>query len=182
MNITLRAVLVTVLVGGISACGGGGNSTTPTAQTAIPGNAQSSMAVVNISDAPSDRLVEFEITVDSIVLTKSDNSTVSLLAAPRKIEVTHLAGTNEALTLSAIPQGTYIGATISVRSPEVMFIGRADRPRRRPAPDLAAPGRARRTAGHLLRPVHRQRRHPATPRSEPADRELRPQCEELCHD
>jgi hypothetical protein len=128
MNITLRAVLVTVLVGGISACGGGGNSTTPTAQTAIPGNAQSSMAVVNISDAPSDRLVEFEITVDSIVLTKSDNSTVSLLAAPRKIEVTHLAGTNEALTLSAIPQGTYIGATISVRSPEVIFINNAGQP------------------------------------------------------
>ncbi|MFL6438541.1 MAG: DUF5666 domain-containing protein [Terriglobales bacterium] len=128
MNIYLRTVMVTVLVAGISACGGGGNSITPTAQTAIPGNAQSSMAVVNISDAPSDRLVEFEITVDSIVLTKSDNSTVSVLAAPRKIEVTHLAGTNEALTLSAIPQGTYTGATIAVSSPEVIFINNAGQP------------------------------------------------------
>jgi hypothetical protein len=128
--------LVELLAGGLTACGGG-SSTSSTPQTAVPGGGQSSAAVVNISDSPSDRLVEFEITVDSIVLTRSDNSTVTVLTSPRKIEVTHLAGTDEPLVLSAIPQGTYIGAAIAVSSPEVAFINNAGQPVEKENPAFA---------------------------------------------
>jgi hypothetical protein len=134
----VRIVLVALLAGALTACGGGGNSTASAPQTAVPGGPQSSAAVVNISDSPSDRLIEFEITVDSIVLTKSDNSTVTVLTAPRKIEVTRLAGTDEPLVLSAIPQGTYIGAAIAVSSPEVAFINDAGQPVEKENPGFAA--------------------------------------------
>src|SRR5438270_5385075 len=137
MNQLFFRLLLLTLLGGLTACGGGGNSASPSPQSAVPGNTQSSAAVVNISDAPSDRLIELEITVDSIVLTKSDNSTVTVLAAPRKIEVTHLAGTNEPLTLSAIPQGTYISASIAVSSPEVTFINNAGQPVEKENPGFA---------------------------------------------
>jgi uncharacterized protein DUF5666 len=136
-QILLRVSAVALLAGGLTSCGGGGNSTNPVPQTVVPGSAQSSAAVVNISDSPSDRLVEFEITVDSIVLTKSDNSTVTVLATPRKVEVTHLAGTDEPLVLSAIPQGTYIGAAIAVSSPEVTFINNAGQPVEKENPAFA---------------------------------------------
>jgi hypothetical protein len=136
-QILLRMSAVALLAGGLTACGGGGNSTSPAPQTVVPGSAQSSAAVVNISDSPSDRLVEFEITVDSIVLTKSDNSTVMVLATPRKIEVTHLAGTDEPLVLKAIPQGMYIGAAIAVSSPEVTFINNAGQPVEKENPAFA---------------------------------------------
>jgi hypothetical protein len=136
-QILLRMPLVALLAGGLTACGGGGNSTSPAPQTAVPGSAQGSTAVVNVSDAPSDRLIEFEITVDSIVLTKSDNSTVTVLAAPRKIEVTHLAGTDEPLVLNAIPQGMYISAAIAVSSPEVTFINNAGQPVEKENPAFA---------------------------------------------
>src|SRR4051812_45506528 len=135
-QILLRMPVVALLAGGLTACGGG-NSTSPAPQTAVPGSAQGSTAVVNVSDAPSDRLVEFEITVDSIVLTKSDNSTVKVLATPRRIEVTHLAGTDEPLVLSAIPQGMYISAAIAVSSPEVTFINNAGQPVEKENPAFA---------------------------------------------
>ena len=137
MNQLFFRLLLMTLLGGLTACGGGGNSASPAPQSTVPGSTQSSAAVVNISDAPSDRLIELEITVDSIVLTKSDNSTVTVLAAPRKVEVTHLAGTNEPLTLSAIPQGTYISASIAVSSPEVTFINNAGQPVEKENPGFA---------------------------------------------
>jgi Domain of unknown function (DUF5666)/Domain of unknown function (DUF4382) len=120
-----RTCLTALLAGGLTACGGGNGSSSTPPQPIVPGSPQSATTVVNVSDAPSDRLVSFEITIDSIILTKSDNSTVSVLSNPRKVEVTHLSGTTEPLVLSAIPQGTYISATIAVSAPEVVFINNA---------------------------------------------------------
>jgi hypothetical protein len=133
-----RTFMTALLAGGLTACGGGNSSSSTPTQPVVPGSPQSATTVVNVSDAPSDRLVNFEITIDSIVLTKSDNSTVSVLSGPRKVEVTHLAGTTEPLVLSAIPQGTYIGATIAVSSPEVTFINNAGQPVEKELPSFSA--------------------------------------------
>src|SRR5215468_6204764 len=131
----ITSVVALALAFLLTACGGGGGNVTQNSMPPAPtGSASSTAVTVNIGDAPSDRVISFEITVNSITLTKSDNSTVSLLSTPRRVEVTHLAGTSEPLVLSQVPQGSYTSATISVSAPEVVFIDNTGRPVEREFP------------------------------------------------
>jgi Domain of unknown function (DUF5666)/Domain of unknown function (DUF4382) len=77
---------------------------------------------VRIGDAPVDKVLAFELTINSITLTKADGTTKSVLSSPTEVELTHLAGTFEPLTLNNISQGTYTKATITVASPDVTYI------------------------------------------------------------
>lgn len=122
---SLRGVPVIALALLLSACGGSNGAPVNPSPSPAPVGTQNSTAVVNVSDAPSDRLLALEVTIDSIALTRSDGSSVSVLSSTRKIEATHIAGTTEGLALSSIPQGTYIGAVISVSSPDIAFINNA---------------------------------------------------------
>jgi hypothetical protein len=61
--------------------GGGGNGTTA--------------AQVKIGDAPADRVIAFEVTVGPITMTPSSGSAVTVLSTTRRLELTHLTGTNE---------------------------------------------------------------------------------------
>ncbi len=82
----------------------------------------SSPVQVKIADAPAERVVSFELTVNSVTLTKSDNSTVTVLNTPTRVELTHLSASPEPLRLVSVPQGTYTKATINVAQPEVKFV------------------------------------------------------------
>lgn len=113
------AALFGTLILLFSGCGGGTSSTTTTAQ------AGSAKLSVNMGDAPVDRVVDFEITVTSIVLTNTSGGTVSVLSSPTEIELSHLAGTVEPLSLTSVPPGTYTKATIMVSNPEVEFVNDA---------------------------------------------------------
>jgi Domain of unknown function (DUF5666) len=111
------------------ACGGG---TTPQASSPMPNpplaSGSSTVLNVNIGDSPSDRVIAFELTINSLILTRNDNTTVTVLSTPRRVEVTHLAGTTEPLVLSVVvPQGTYTSAAITVSAPEVVFIDNSGR-------------------------------------------------------
>lgn len=128
MKQAFTASLVSVLAGALVGCGGEGATMQSSTPMVTPVGAQSSATVINISDAPSDRLIGFELTVNSVTLTKSDGTSASVLTTPRRVELTHLAGTTEALVLSALPQGTYINAVVAVSDPEVTFINNAGQP------------------------------------------------------
>jgi hypothetical protein len=78
--------------------------------------------LVNMGDAPADRVIGFEVTVGPITLTPTSGSAVTVLSATRRIELTHLSGTNETLGLVKVPQGTYTGASITVSNPEIVFL------------------------------------------------------------
>ena len=67
-------------------------------------------------------MLAFELTVNSITLTNSDGTATSVLSSPTEVELTHLAGTFEPLTLNNINQGTYTKATITVSSPDITYI------------------------------------------------------------
>jgi hypothetical protein len=75
-----------------------------------------------MGDAPADRVIGFEVTVGPITLTPTSGSAVTVLSATRRIELTHLSGTNETLGLVKVPQGTYTGASITVSNPEIVFL------------------------------------------------------------
>jgi len=82
----------------------------------------STMAVINVTDAPSDRVLSFEVTIESLSLIASDGSSVSILNTPRRLEVTHVSGSAEPLGITAFPQGTFTAARVTVSNPDVTFI------------------------------------------------------------
>jgi len=73
----------------------------------------SSAVQVKIGDAAAGRVVALEMTLTSLVLTKSDGQLVSVLPEARRIEFTRLAGTVEPVALLNIPQGSYTEAALS---------------------------------------------------------------------
>jgi hypothetical protein len=80
---------------------------------------------VLITDAPSDQLVAFSLTIDSINLVDSKGNTASVLATPTTIEICHLNGIQAPLVTANIAQGTYTSAVITFSSPEITYINSA---------------------------------------------------------
>ncbi len=77
---------------------------------------------VLITDAPSDQLVSFSLTINSVILTDTAGKTASVLSTPTTIEVTHLNGIQAPLVTAKIPADTYVSATITFSSPQITYI------------------------------------------------------------
>ena len=122
--IVSACVALLVMLSLTTGCGGGGlkSASTPPPSTTTTTTTGTASAVINLGDAPADRVLAFEVTVTSVVLTKSDNSTVTPFSGSRRVEVTHLSGTFEPFSLASIPSGTYTKADITVTDPEVVFL------------------------------------------------------------
>jgi hypothetical protein len=88
-GVRLLALILALVVSGTTVGCGGGAGSMPT--NAVPAGA--SITRVNIADAPSDRVVSFEVTVGPITLTATDNSSVTVLSGTRRVEISHLSGT-----------------------------------------------------------------------------------------
>ena len=88
----------------------------------------SSTVPVLITDAPSDQLVAFTLTLNSITLTDSANQTASILPTATTIEVCHLNGIQAPLVTASIPQDTYTSATITFSSPQITYINSSGQP------------------------------------------------------
>src|SRR4051794_32397705 len=109
---------ITILTG----CGGGTGGSSVLPPGGGPPPSGSTMSIVNFADSPSDRVVAFALTVNSVTLNHSDTSTSTVLSTPRRVEVTHVSGSAEPLVTSALPQGTYSSASIVVSAPDVVYI------------------------------------------------------------
>ena len=83
---------------------------------------------VLITDAPSDQLVSFSLTLNSIVLTDSAGKTASILTTPTTVEICHLNGIQAPLITARIPQDTYTSATITFSSPQITYISSSATP------------------------------------------------------
>lgn len=118
--LTLAIGLALAAVG----CGGGSSSNSNLGQTAPPPPpaTPSTATQVKIGDAPADRVTSFEVTVGPITMTPNSGSAITVLSGTRRLELTHLSGTNEPLALLDVPEGTYNSASMTVSSPEVTFI------------------------------------------------------------
>lgn len=105
------------------ACGGGGNS----ASSASPGTSsgQQTPVQLTIADAPGERILSFDITINSISLTNSAGQQVQVLTTPTKVELTHLVGTTQPIGSATVPQGTYTQADIAISNPNITFIDNA---------------------------------------------------------
>lgn len=117
LGLVLLALVASALILAAAGCGGGSNDSGNQ-----PGVTTTPLRV-NIGDAEEDRILSFEITINSITLASSTGgSTPNLLAGPTEIELTHLAGIVDTLALSEVPPGTYTSATVVVANPEVTVL------------------------------------------------------------
>jgi hypothetical protein len=73
-------------------------------------------------DAPSDRLTAVSMTIASMALTKTSGGSVTVVSSPTPIEMMHLMGTMQPISLMKVPQCTYTGCTISISSATVMYM------------------------------------------------------------
>lgn len=90
------------------AASGGGTASTP---TPTPGAAP---VQVGIGDAPSDWVMAFGMTVNSIMLTNSTGGTVSVMPTATPTEVMQLMATVQPVSSTSVPQGTYTQAQVTM--------------------------------------------------------------------
>jgi len=115
----VQVLLWSVLLGVVAVTTGCGSySSSPMTAT----TSAKSATQVRIGDAPSDRVVSFEISVGPVTMTTTGASAVTALSSSRRIELAHLSETNEPLALLNVPQGSYGSMTLAVANPEVTFI------------------------------------------------------------
>jgi hypothetical protein len=99
------------------ACGSNGNGTQSSSANTTP-------LQVNLGDAPADRLVAFSMTINSMSLTGS-GGTANVISSPMTIEMMHLMGTMQPITMMNAPQGTYTGANMTIGSAVVTYMNGA---------------------------------------------------------
>jgi hypothetical protein len=97
--------------------GCGGTSMPTTTSTLARGTTQ-----IKIGDAPADSVLALELTITNIALKSQSGNTVTVLSSPTEVEVSHLAGTVETLTLNNVPNAIYTQATVSYSGAEVTYI------------------------------------------------------------
>lgn len=102
------------------------SSVTPSTATNIA-TTQATVPVL-ITDAPSDQLVSFSLTINSITLADSAGKTASILPTPTTVEICHLNGIQAPLVTASIPQDTYTSAVITFSNPAITFISSAGQP------------------------------------------------------
>jgi Domain of unknown function (DUF5666)/Domain of unknown function (DUF4382) len=95
-------------------CGNGANKPITMATAA---NTQ-----IKIGDSPADSVLALDVTITQVVLVQQDGTKVSVPDLPKKIELTHLAGTVESFVTPNVPPGTYQSAAISVSTVDVSYI------------------------------------------------------------
>jgi hypothetical protein len=110
--ITFPAVLL------LSACGGGGGS----GSASVNPQPSSAFVQVNLGDDPADRLLAAGITVNSLTFTNASGASVSVLSAPRPMEMLQSMGTVNPLAVASVPQGTYTSATMTFGEATMTYV------------------------------------------------------------
>lgn len=111
--------LTTLLI----SCGGSanGSSNSTTGSTPSPTPAAKTSVQINMGDAPADWMLAFSMNIGSMSLTGS-NGSVTAVSTSMPMEMMHLMGTMQPITMISAPQGTYTGASISISSATVMYM------------------------------------------------------------
>lgn len=115
----LRAAVCAGLVASLSACGGGGSSSSdPSIGSSQPAQTQNSQMAMIISDASSDDWATVGVRIMSISLTPQGGGTPVTVytapATPPMVNLEQLDQVGEVLGNVTVPVGAYTGATIKI--------------------------------------------------------------------
>ena len=72
------------------------------------------IAWVSVTAEPAPQYASYVVTIDSITLTRSDNTVYTAVATPELVDLTQINNFAELWSSGAIPNGTYIAATITL--------------------------------------------------------------------
>ncbi|MDR3682898.1 MAG: DUF5666 domain-containing protein, partial [Geothrix sp.] len=111
---TRNTALAALLVAGLVAlgCGGSGSSSAP-AMAPPPPAANTAAVLVSVGDAPSDWIMAFGMTVNSITLKGSDGSTVNVVPTAASMEMSQSMATVQPVASVTVPQGSYTQAVVT---------------------------------------------------------------------
>ena len=101
----------------IIGCGGNGSS-----GSSNPTQAGTSNVQINMGDAPADWIVAFTMNMSSVALINSNGTSVNVASGAMQMEMRHLMGTMQPLSMANVPQGTYSMANISISSANVTYM------------------------------------------------------------
>lgn len=116
----VTGAIMTVALAAFVACGGTKGTTNSTSNP-TPTSAQTTVVQINMGDSPADWMLACSINISSMSLTGS-NGNVTVVSSTVPMEMMHLMGTMQPLTMMKMPQGTYTGASITVGSATVMYM------------------------------------------------------------
>jgi hypothetical protein len=120
-RIVAIAILLALSMLGAS-CGGGSSSSTP------PGSSQSSSMFVTGEDAPLASVVGFDVTINSITLNGSNNTSAQVLTTPTTVDFARLLGLRSPLAFNSVGAGTYTSATFSLSNPVISYVNMSPSP------------------------------------------------------
>jgi len=85
-------------------------------QTTSPHPIQGESTKVSVvaSSAGNDQLIQFELTMQNLILAGEDATQAPLVSAPQQVEFMHLNAGGEPLVTVSVPQGVYTKATMTV--------------------------------------------------------------------
>ena len=108
----------------LAGCGGSSSASSPTPTPTPTPAVTTAVTQVRIGDAPVDRVIAFELTIGSpVVLTPSGGGgVVNLTVGANRLELSHMSGKLEPLSIVNFPQGTYTSAAITIVNPEMTFL------------------------------------------------------------
>lgn len=120
MRRVLGIVFVCVFLLALIGCGGGGSSSV--SQNSLSTSPKIASTFVTADDAPLPSVLDFNVTVNSIVLNGSSSSTSNLLSQPETVDFARLIGLRELLAFNSVPQGTYQSITFQLVNPTITYL------------------------------------------------------------
>ncbi len=72
------------------------------------------VAWVSVTSEPAPQYASYVVTIDSIVLTRSDDTSYEAVGTPEIVDLTQIHNIAELWSSGAIPDGTYVAATITL--------------------------------------------------------------------
>lgn len=113
----MSLLLLLVLLLSLGCGGNNGPSSSPS-----PSQAGATSVQINLGDAPADWIVAFTMSMSSMTLTNSNGGNVSVASGAMQMEMRHLMGTMQPLTMASVPPGTYSMANIGISSGAVTYM------------------------------------------------------------
>lgn len=105
----------------LTACGGGSSRPVPNPEP-NPTPAAKTVVQINMGDSPADWMLAFSMNISSMSLTGSNGSVSAMASSSTPMEMMHLMGMMQPLSMISVPQGTYTGATITIGSANVLYM------------------------------------------------------------
>jgi hypothetical protein len=80
------------------------------------------IAWVSVTAEPAPQYASYVVTIDSITLTRSDNTEYTAVATPEVVDLTQIRNFAELWSSGAIPNGTYVAATITLDYTDAVIV------------------------------------------------------------